>query len=193
MPTISHLSQVLSAYRPTLREDAGRYAAVAAVLRDTEAGAEVLLIRRTESPTDPWSGQMAMPGGKQDAADLTLHHTAVRETFEEVGVDLRTAVTLGRLDDTQAMARGRRTDLVIAPFVFAVTGAVSASPSAEVQEAVWVPLRVLAAPETYGTYAYELPGGTQVQLPCWRWQGYIIWGLTHHMLRHLLIVAGLVR
>src|SRR5215471_21768996 len=91
------------AHRPaTLRGDE-RFAAVAAILRDREGEAEVLLIRRAQKTGDPWSGHMAFPGGRQDPSDLDLLHTAVRETQEEVGLELSPGRNLiGRLDDLPA-------------------------------------------------------------------------------------------
>ena len=94
------------------------YAAVAAVLRDTSSGVEVLLIRRAEHPGDPWSGHMALPGGRQDPDDPDLLHTAMRETSEELGLVLDPSQVIGPLDDLEAVARGRRVGMVVRPFVF---------------------------------------------------------------------------
>jgi 8-oxo-dGTP pyrophosphatase MutT (NUDIX family) len=41
--------------------------------------AELLLIRRAEHPSDPWSGHMALPGGRNDPQDTSLYETVVRE------------------------------------------------------------------------------------------------------------------
>ncbi|MGB5283894.1 MAG: NUDIX domain-containing protein, partial [Polyangiales bacterium] len=65
-----------------------KWAAVAMLLREGASGPEVFFIRRAEHPRDPWSGHMAFPGGRRDAGDATLLDTAMRETREEVGVDL---------------------------------------------------------------------------------------------------------
>ena len=82
-------------------------AAVATILREGLEGPEVLLIRRAENPRDPWSGHMAFPGGREAPEDRDLLATAVRETHEEVGLDLqRSAHLLGRLDALPAVARG---------------------------------------------------------------------------------------
>jgi 8-oxo-dGTP pyrophosphatase MutT (NUDIX family) len=61
-------------------------AAVLVVFRVGENGREVLLIRRTESADDPWSGQIAFPGGHAEPGDASLLDTATREAFEEVGL-----------------------------------------------------------------------------------------------------------
>jgi 8-oxo-dGTP pyrophosphatase MutT (NUDIX family) len=164
----------------------GQRAAVAAILREGAEGAEVLLIRRAERAGDPWSGHMAFPGGRRDAADPDLHATAVRETREEVGIDLGANGTLlGRLPDLDAVARARRTGLVITPFVFALAGesALVFDPE-EVAEALWVPLAPLARGEGAGTVAWEIEG-TTLDLPCWRVDGRVVWGLTYRMLQTL--------
>src|SRR5579863_6444108 len=67
---------------------ASETAAVAVVVRDTEEGDEVLLIKRAERDGDPWSGHIALPGGRVQKQDESFKATAVRETREEVGVDL---------------------------------------------------------------------------------------------------------
>ena len=80
-------------------------AAVALVLR-REPEPSFLLVRRAHSPRDPWSGQMALPGGRRDPEDTGLRETAVRETREEVGIDLAQSGTLvGRLPDLKPTSR----------------------------------------------------------------------------------------
>jgi len=59
-----------------------RRAAVALILRDGAAGIELLFIRRAEHPMDPWSGQMAFPGGRAEPGDRDLEATAVREDIK---------------------------------------------------------------------------------------------------------------
>ena len=92
-----------------------RRAAVALILRDGAAGIELLFIRRAEHPMDPWSGQMAFPGGRAEPGDRDLEATAIRETLEEIGLDLGEAERLGALDEVRAMARMRPMNLTIQP------------------------------------------------------------------------------
>jgi 8-oxo-dGTP pyrophosphatase MutT (NUDIX family) len=159
-----------------------RFAAVAAVLRQRDDDAEVLLIRRSEQPHDPWSGHMAFPGGRQDPSDRDLLHTAVRETDEEVGLRLDDDSWLGRLDDLHAVARGRRVGMVIAPYVFAIEGDPVLVPNpAEVREFVWAPLGALMSGERDTTFTYEYEG-SKFTLPAYDVSGNIVWGLTHRML-----------
>ena len=177
------------AYRPATLQGDERFAAVAAVLRERNGEAEVLLIRRAEHPSDPWSGHMAFPGGRSDPADPDLLETAVRETYEEVGLTLsRDAHLVGRLDDLPAFARGERVGLVIAVFVFGVTSDPSLVPNlAEVKETLWAKASALASGASDTTHPYRY-GGRDISLPAYDVEGRIVWGLTHRMLGALFEV-----
>jgi len=169
--------------------DQTRYASVAAVLRYASEP-EVLLIRRTEAPGDPWSGQMAFPGGRQEPEDPNLVATALRETEEEVGIDLnRSAELLGRLDDVQATARARRLDLVIVPHVFVLREPVVLRlSSSEVDEALWAPLGPMLGGQAATTRPWEHEGH-RLDLPGYRVGRHIVWGLTYRMLQLLFDAA----
>ncbi len=164
---------------------ASKRAAVATILREGSAGPEVLLIRRADNPQDPWSGHMAFPGGREAPQDPDLIATAVRETREEVGLDLqRSAHLLGRLDVLPAVARGRRVGLVISPFVFELTEETSLQPNYEVAESLWAPLDPMLRGSLATTMPYEFEG-QHIALPAYDVQGRLVWGLTHRMLELL--------
>ena len=187
--SIEGIARAVAQRQRLAMEGAERYAAVAAILREGTHGPDVLLIRRSDAPGDPWSGHIAMPGGKQDPGDPTLEATAVREAHEEVGIDLlRVGRSLGPLDHTPAYARGRSTGMVVAPFVFELTSHADVTPSHEVQEALWVPLRPLVGADLRRSRPY-VHDGVPMNLPCWDYQGRIIWGLTYFMLDGLLRVS----
>jgi len=161
-------------------------AAVAIILRDVSAGPQVLLIRRAERKSDPWSGHMAFPGGREEPHDESLFATAVRETREEVALDLsETGRLLGELDVLPAIARGMQTGMVIAPFVFELMrdGPLVYN-DAEVAEAVWVPLEALLRGALRTTVPYE-HAGQRLDLPAHDFEGRIVWGLTYRMLDDL--------
>jgi 8-oxo-dGTP pyrophosphatase MutT (NUDIX family) len=162
-------------------------AAVAVVVRDAPDGPQVLLIRRTEHPHDPWSGHMAFPGGREDPGDENLIATAIRETQEELALDLLQAGRLlGQLAPLPAMARGRPVNLTIVPFVFELTIQTELTYSAEVAEAVWVPIGPLLDGRLRTTFAVERDGGERVELPAHDIDGRVVWGLTYRMLDSLL-------
>ena len=83
------VGEVQTASRERADEPAHTRAAVAIVVREGTDGPQVLLIRRAEHPGDAWSGHMAFPGGREDPGDESLLATAIRETFEELALDLR--------------------------------------------------------------------------------------------------------
>lgn len=160
-------------------------AAVAAILRNQRRGPEILLIRRAEREGDPWSGQMAFPGGRASERDPDLVATAIRETQEEVGLDLREGSELiGRLDDLPAIARAKKTGLIITPFVFALEREASLAPNHEVAETVWTPLEPLVSGAAATSFAYRYDEKT-LSLPALRVGSHIVWGLTYQMLRML--------
>lgn len=161
----------------------GRHAVVAAVMRDSAAGAEVLLIRRAEHELDPWSGHMALPGGHGDPGDDSLVATAVREISEEVGLDLfEHAELLGRLPEVVALPA----QLTIFPLVFALAaGYEPAANPGEVQEVVWATLDHLRSPSARANH--ELAMGERRRLfPAFDVGGRIVWGVTYRILENLL-------
>ena len=181
--TWSRIEAALAA-RPSTRvaEPVSARAAVALILREGARGLEILFIRRAEHPQDPWSGQMAFPGGRAEPGEEDLKATAVRETAEEIGVDLETAAQcLGILDEVRAMARLRPVSLTILPFVFRLRKEVAPVLSDEVRSLHWIPLDDLLAAERRSVMDYVQEGAT-VQFPCLRVEDVVIWGLTYRML-----------
>eukprot|EP00667_Euglena_gracilis_P018482 EG_transcript_19637 len=150
-PTLVALRGALHVMEPRLSANPSR-ASTALILRSVLAGGEqhdleLLFIKRAADPRDPWSGNVAFPGGRRSPADKDDVATAVRETWEEVGLDLtKDFIYLGRLDESYTVIRGRRADLAISPCVFYQT--VEHSPTLtlqvrEVQACRWVPLTAL--------------------------------------------------
>lgn len=158
-------------------------AAVAVLLREGRAGAEILLIRRAERAGDPWSGHMALPGGRHEPSDGSLLETARRETREEVGLDLTSAGTLlVTLPDVHTHQAG----LAVRPYVFSLRGSLEIALSEEVVEVVWAPIAPWLRGDSIGTFAYApAGGGPTVPLPCLLIDGRVVWGLTRRMLELL--------
>jgi 8-oxo-dGTP pyrophosphatase MutT (NUDIX family) len=164
---------------------APRRAAVAAVIRWRPPGPEVLLMKRAERPGDRWSGHVSFPGGRHEPADVDLLATAVRETREEVAVDLEAAARpIGRLDDVMAVARGRIIPMAIRPFVFELTEEVTPGTSDEAEACFWFPLAGAWDGSVVDAMVYRA-GPIPLHFPCYRWEGHVIWGLTHKMLETL--------
>ena len=180
-PTWDDVRAALQSRPAASAEPAASRAAVALVLRDAAEGIELLFVRRAEHPEDPWSGHMAFPGGRFEPGDADLRATAVRETREEIGLDLDTdAELLGPLDEVRAMARMRPVDLSIAPFVFRLHRPAPLALGPEVVSAHWLPLDRLMGPSLRSTMEY-VHQGTVLQFPCIRFEELVIWGLTFRM------------
>jgi len=183
---------MLAGYRPRRFPEERRrmVAAVAVVLRQGVEGIEVLLIHRAKNPRDPWSGHMALPGGRVEASDDGPEAAAVRETDEEIGLDLRrNGRPLGRLSDSSPRGRGRDLGIVIEPFAYALDGEPELRPNAEVQEIVWVPLSFLADRSNRSTMWWWRRWPPK-RLPCYRYRRHLIWGLTLRILDELVALAN---
>lgn len=159
-----------------------REAAVAIVLRAGEE-LEFLLVKRGESERDPWSGHMALPGGRREQNDPNLVATAIRETAEETRVLLDSDWTLGRLDAVSPQSQ-RLPSLQVHPFVFAAPRRTEAIPEiTEIASVHWVPVRHLAEPDLRTTVDIPLIG-TVRRFPAYSLDGQIVWGLTYRILRN---------
>jgi len=167
-----------------LPDDAGEraHAAVSLIIR-SEKELELLLIRRAVAEGDPWSGQMALPGGRRDISDPSLFHTAMRETEEETAVSLETTgFPIGRLE-AMIPATHRLPPILIFPFVFGVPGGTKAEvASREVDEVLWTPLSSFRDPEALGTVEISYGDGSSRDFPCFRIEGRVVWGLTYRIL-----------
>jgi 8-oxo-dGTP pyrophosphatase MutT (NUDIX family) len=184
------LSEALASYAgdandPLLVEGSRLQASVAVVLRARDP-LELLLIERATSERDPWSGHMALPGGRRDDDDVDLLHTAKRETLEETGVDLeQIGKPLGRLDEV-APASPRLPQLTISPFVFGVPAEAGAHvASREIEQVFWTPLTALRDPTNRGTVEIPLPGGPST-FPSFYLFNRHVWGLTYRILEQFL-------
>jgi 8-oxo-dGTP pyrophosphatase MutT (NUDIX family) len=149
---------------------------------------ELLLIERAEKEGDPWSGHMALPGGRREPSDSGLLATALRETHEETGIVVPPDAVLGPLDEVRPSTR-RRFSILIAPFVAVVPPGTRAVPApSEVETALWIPLPHLASDTAVDEILIELEEGS-ASFPALSYQDYVIWGLTHRILVGFMEVA----
>ena len=187
-PEIARLARAL-ADRPgvvAVPDAAARLAAVALVVRvGTGGDPELLFIRRAERTGDPWSGHVAFPGGRKDPTDATLEETAVRETYEETGIDLaRDGVMLGRLDDLQPRTP-TLPPVLVRPFVAGLAPGVPLTLNDECADAFWVPLAWLRDPASRHESVVRVRGA-DVRVPSYRRGEHVIWGMTERILQQFL-------
>lgn len=178
------VSYASEAHDPPIDRHAGLQAAVSVIVRG-RAELDLLLIKRAHHEADPWSGQMALPGGRWELGDDSLLDTAVRETDEETGVDLSAGVHLGHLPRVHPSSP-RLPRVTIQPFVFGVRSETCARAiSEEVETVHWVSLRHLKDPTTAGEVEIEVEGSPTI-FPGLRVDGEVVWGLTYRILKGFL-------
>lgn len=170
---------------PPAGTDAARCAAVAVLLHDEPSGPRVLLMKRAERAGDPWSGHISLPGGRFQPSDEHLLTTAIRETHEELGVDLTGTRQVGQLASLHPRTSGPA-GIEVTPFVFLTPAAVEPTCGPEALAAFWLPLETAASGALDGTYSYP---GSAMTFPSWTWDGHVIWGLTMRILGDLLATA----
>lgn len=169
-----------------LPADRRRLAAVALILRKGTAGLEMLFIERARHAGDPWSGDLGFPGGKIEADDADPRFAAERETREEIGLDLRCARYLGRLDEIV----GATLPVRVTCFVYGVVGEVEPHLNEEVHDAFWVRLADLVDPGRHVEVPVRFTGKIlrrpAIRLPQ---PGIpVLWGLTYRLVTQFLKV-----
>ncbi len=154
-------------------------AAVLVPLVAREGGHHVMLTRRT-SHLRHHAGQISFPGGRRDADDASVLHTALREAHEETGLPADAVEVLGQLPEYLT-----GTGFVITPIVARVEPPAAWSPDPfEVEQVFEVPLEFLMDPANH--CLHELPPGPG-RRRYWSmpWRDQFIWGATAGMLRRL--------
>jgi 8-oxo-dGTP pyrophosphatase MutT (NUDIX family) len=147
---------------------------------DDALEAELLFIRRAGGLPDH-AGQVSFPGGVQEAGDVSLYATALRESEEEVGVDSASVECVGALAPVSTLEK-----YWIQPFlsIWPAGEYRSASPE-EVAHVFRVPLAWLLAADESVEVEVEVPGA-RLRVPAYIYDGEVIWGATRRITLDLL-------
>ncbi len=165
-----------------------RRAAVTLVFKPSDGGPHGLFVHRAEAEGDPWSGHMALPGGRADPDDVDLIATAQRELQEETGLTLQRAAFLGRLHDVRPRSRDLPS-IAVAPFVAWHEDPGEILPNVEIQGHIWIPLDVLRDPRHRSELRVKVRGGARV-VPTIEYRDYTIWGLTLSIVERFLQIMA---
>lgn len=162
------------------------HAAVMMILSESSGGLSMLFIKRPESDRDAFSGHMAFPGGKMVEGDESKLDTAIRETHEEIGIDLHIcARIIGELDDVNPN-NPRADNYIVTPYLSLLDSEVILKPNmSEVEAAVWVPLSHLKDEKNIKIRFRERRGRT-VEDYVYSYKQYIIWGMTGRIVHQFL-------
>lgn len=194
MPDMAEVLRLLPNYQA--RKLPGRHfmqrAGVACVLRQAEATdsstgpgqVEVMLIKRATREGDPWSGDMAFPGGKMESRDAHIYETTLREVAEEIGLERGQLRDLGRLSEQMTKTHSGLKPMAITPFLFTTVGEPEFVLNYEVAEIVWMPLDFFIDQGNRAEMTWSL-SGFKKQMPCYYFHEYRVWGLTLRMLDEL--------
>ena len=182
MISVDRVRLALASHRAVSLPTQGiRHAAVAMVLTEGKSGADVLFIERARFTGDPWSGHMAFPGGRKQATDRSLLHTAQRETLEEIGLDLtKAARVVARLPDIMPYSRMPH-PLTVTAFVFTLHQPAELVLNEEVAAVVWAPFEGVLRGDGATKFRWQ-KDGLDLTLPALDIEGNVVWGLTYRML-----------
>lgn len=159
--------------------------AVLVLLRPAGDGLETLLGLRVRRSGDPWSGQISFPGGRRHPEDRSLLETALRETREEVNLDLGgRARVLGHL---APRSPGNVPEMLVVPFVAYAEGALEPRPGPEMTETFWAPLADLPPSRSQTVVSTRIG---ELKVPAFLWKNRVVWGLTYRILEELLVLVG---
>jgi 8-oxo-dGTP pyrophosphatase MutT (NUDIX family) len=130
------------------------------------------------------AGQIAFPGGKQDAEDADAAACAVRETTEELGIEPAAVEVLGLLDDVPTPTR-----FIITPVVARLRGPLTMAPNpAEVATVFAADVAALADPARYTANGTRTFLGITYEMHEYRWEPHRIWGATARMVYQLMVL-----
>lgn len=165
-----------------LKETARKSAVLLLIYPDKRKIKTVLMERATDKTVH--SGQISFPGGKFEEEDKTLEQTALRETYEEIGIDPNTVKILGPL--TKLYIPPSNFD--VSPFVGYTNQKPNFKINSEVKSILEVDLQMLLNPETLVKKTIEHRTGGIFEVPCYFVQNHIIWGATSMIISELLEV-----
>lgn len=144
----------------------------------------IIVTKRTEEVNNH-KGQISFPGGHRQAEDKNLRDTALRESWEEIGLKPGDVEVLGELDDVLTAT----TKFIISPFVAAFPCPYTFKASArEVETIIEVPLAVLLDKSNFSE-ELKLHQGELVPEYTYRYGHWVIWGATARILKQFLEVV----
>ena len=182
MPTIEQIRKGLADQDPALDVPFARRASVAIVLAGGSDARSVCFVERASRPGDPWSGDVAFPGGWAKHEDESLRAAAMRETHEEIGLALADTHHVGDIAPVR-IPRFRSGVGLLGTSVFYV-GEVRPGlrlEQREIADAFWVPIAHLHHPDNRTVVHWSRSGPPRPR-PAVMFDGRVIWGLTYRIL-----------
>lgn len=145
-------------------------------------GVELLFTRRTDTVLTH-KGQISFPGGQREDSDVETVETALRESYEEIGLEPSRVTVLGELDDVFTAV----SSFVITPVVGLVEGGLDNLRPApdEVKSLLVVPVTQLLDPEVHTTETRSV-GEHSYRIHYYTVGNDLIWGATGRIVYQFL-------
>lgn len=141
----------------------------------------LLLTKRTDT-VENHKGQISFPGGRKDESDRDLLETALREGFEEVGLDPEAVEVLGELDEERTI----NSNFIMHPFLAVIPYPYDFKLSEqEVKELVEIPVSVLMDESNFQEEATTHEGET-IPAYFYHYEDRVVWGATARILKKTL-------
>ena len=175
-------------YRPIAEDEGDLTHAVLVPLYQLRGELTVILTKRTNT-VSMQKGHVSFPGGRRERDDRDLLATALRESFEEIGLDPRQVEIFGRIDDFST----RDGEILIAGFVGLIDPLASPYPwrpaQAEVAEILEVPLTHLLDPANVTTAEPRQLNARWWPDDVFHFRGHRVFGATARALSNLLDIT----
>ncbi len=170
------IRKLITALRP-INDEQQANTAVTLILKSANNDFDVLLVRRIKNPRDPWSGHMALPGGKRDPEDADLKATAIRETFEETGINLQYSLFLGV---TSAFCTDSKPNLRVLPYIVVLNEEQEIKLcTSELETFIWVPVEKIV--QSRGVIQNH-----RGEVPAFILDNAVVWGVTYRIINDFL-------
>ena len=131
-----------------------------------------ILFTRRSANLSTHSGEVSFPGGKWEEQDESLFDTAVRESYEEIGLKQNNMIKLGSLNFLLS-----RHKVEVNPFVGYLETKQVFEGNYEIDTIITVPISFLTNPENISYIEFNRKD-LKVSIPSWVYNGNHIWGLT---------------
>jgi 8-oxo-dGTP pyrophosphatase MutT (NUDIX family) len=142
-----------------------------------------LLLTQRSSNVLQHKGQISFPGGKPQKADSSLLETALRESWEEIGLDPKDVEIVGELDDTPTTTTG----FLISPFVALIPYPYKFIRNhLEIADILDIPLSALMDKSCFEKKYVTDDDGKTLAAYSYEYNGRIIWGATANIIKQLL-------
>lgn len=147
-----------------------------------------LLFTKRTNMVETHKGEISFPGGIYDKTDKNLLDTALRESYEELGIDVRDVDVLGELDDIET-----NTNFIISPFVGIIPYPYKFKVNeAEIEKLLLVSLEHLLKKDSFWEESWTYRG-VPYPMYFYRYESNVIWGATAKIVRHFLEIINAVK